>query len=117
MKSSISLILLASIFLFGADQYTGSTKAVVTLVGGIIKAKHIENNMKFKRKDCPVCKGTGKYRSGDGIKEVDCGYCEPDNKDIGPIPTQPQSISKPVPICSGPECKQNPSSRSIIIKR
>lgn len=116
MKSSINIILLASMILFGADHYTGSTKAVVTLVGGVIKARHVENDMKFKRKDCPVCKGTGKYRSGDGIKEVECGYCEPETKDIDPISnTKPQSISKPVPICNGPECNQQP--RSIIIKR
>ena len=116
MKSSISTVLLASMLLFGADQYTGSTKAVVTLVGGIIKAKHVENNTKFKRKDCPVCKGTGKYLSGDGIKMVDCGYCEPETKDISAEPAQPQSIAKPVPICNGPECN-NHKPRSTIIKR
>lgn len=114
MKPSISILLLASTLIFGADQYTGSTKAAVTLIGGMIKARHIENNTKFKRKDCPVCHGTGKYRSGDDIKEVDCGYCEPDNK-ASVEPPAKQSISKPVPICNGPECSNQP--RSIIIKR
>lgn len=66
--------------LFGAEQYTGSTKGAVTLAGAIIKAKHKDEIVKkYKRKDCPVCKGKGWYMSGDGIKRVDCGYCEPDN--------------------------------------
>ena len=116
MKSTISFLLLASILAFNANEYTGSTKAVVTLVGGVIKARHIENESKFKRKDCPVCKGTGKYRSGDGIKETDCGYCEPENKESGIIPA-PQPISKTAPICNDPECNRQSPSRSVIIKK
>jgi hypothetical protein len=58
------------------SRYEGSALAVVTLVGSHIKAKDTPIVSKYKRKDCPVCKGTGKYISGDGIKEVDCGYCE-----------------------------------------
>ena len=116
MKSTISFLLLASMLIFNANEYTGSTKAVVTLVGGVIKARHIENDSKFKRKDCPVCKGTGKYRSGDGIKEVDCGYCEPENKDAG-LALPPQSISKPTPVCNSPECNRQSPPRSVIIKR
>jgi len=63
--------------LFGSSYY-GSTIAVVTLSGAIIKAKSVENTKKYKRKDCPVCKGKGWYISGDRIKKVDCGYCEPE---------------------------------------
>lgn len=63
--------------LFGTSYY-GSTTAVVTLSGAIIKAKDVEHTKKYKRKDCPVCKGKGWYLSGDKIKKVDCGYCEPD---------------------------------------
>ena len=74
--------LIASVLVFGS-VYKGSTKASVTLAGGIIKAKHVEENgKKYKRKDCPVCKGKGKYLSGDGIKWVDCGYCEPDSGSV-----------------------------------
>jgi hypothetical protein len=70
-------ILLGSIVLFSNMPYSGSTLATVTLAGGIIKAKNLENpTKKYKRKDCPVCKGKGWYISGDGIKKVDCGYCE-----------------------------------------
>lgn len=60
---------------FGFTKPVSST-SVVTLVGAHIKARDFPINTKYKRKECPVCKGTGKYISGDGIKEVDCGYCE-----------------------------------------
>ena len=74
MNKVISICLLSSIVLFGTYGYNGSTTAAVTLVGGIMKAKHVENVKKYKRKDCPVCKGKGWYISGDGIEKVDCGY-------------------------------------------
>jgi hypothetical protein len=64
--------------LFGSSYY-GSTTAAVTLAGAIIKAKSVDNVKKYKRKDCPVCKGKGWYISGDSIKKVECGYCEPDD--------------------------------------
>ena len=64
---------------FGSVKYSGSTTASVTLVAGIIKTKHLDDNTKkYKRKDCPVCKGKGWYMSGDDIQKVDCGYCEPE---------------------------------------
>lgn len=64
--------------------YNGSTTGAVVLAGGIIKAKHIVDNKKYKRKDCPVCKGKGWYISGDGIEKVKCGYCEEDVKALHP---------------------------------
>lgn len=54
-----------------------STTAVVTMVGGIMKASQHEDVQKHKRKDCPVCKGKGWYISGDGIAKIQCQYCEP----------------------------------------
>jgi hypothetical protein len=54
--------------------------APVTLAGGVIKAKHVESASKYKRKDCPVCKGKGWYMSGDNIKKIECTYCEPEVK-------------------------------------
>lgn len=75
-KIIISLLCIG--FIFGQNYYYGSTTAAVTLVGGIIKAKHIDTDtQKYKRKDCPVCKGNGWYMSGDGIKKITCNYCEP----------------------------------------
>ena len=76
----MAFFLISSIGLFGYEKYNGSTTASVALAGGIIKAKSISIDKKYKRKDCPVCKGAGWYWSGDGIKKVDCGYCEPETK-------------------------------------
>lgn len=78
MHKILGLLLISSIGLFGSSKYNGSTTAAVVLAGGIMKAQHIDNNKKYKRKDCPICKGKGWYMSGDGISKVDCGYCEPD---------------------------------------
>lgn len=95
----LSVILLASIFLFGS-RYEGSTTSAVTLVGGIIKAQNSPVDHKYPRKDCPICKGTGKYLSGDGIKMVDCGYCEPPKTQSV---VQPSTI-KQIPQCTGTQC-------------
>jgi DnaJ-class molecular chaperone len=58
-----------------------STTSVVTLSGAVLKAAAGDsvNIKKPKRKDCPVCKGKGWYISGDGIKKIDCNYCEPED--------------------------------------
>jgi hypothetical protein len=75
MKFFLPSILIAAT-IFGLYDYNGSTTAVVTLVGAHIKALDNPLSVKYKRKDCPVCEGKGWYLSGDGIKRVDCGYCE-----------------------------------------
>lgn len=56
---------------------------IVTLVGAHIAAqKDIDTKPeKHKRKDCPICKGKGWYISGDGIKKIDCQYCEPESEE------------------------------------
>ena len=54
-----------------------SSIAVVTLVGGKILSEQTEIKEKYKREDCPVCKGKGWYISGDGIEKIECQYCEP----------------------------------------
>lgn len=59
-------------------KYSGSTTASVLLAGAIIKTQNTQIDKKYKRKDCPVCKGKGWYISGDKITKVDCGYCEPE---------------------------------------
>lgn len=113
----VPVILLCSIVLFGYG-YEGSTTSAVTLVGGIIKSTHIEpSDTKYKRKNCPVCKGTGQYLSGDGIKMVDCGYCEEEKpkKQSAPSPVQTKEVIHPpiilhqAPYCTGPECQIKPS--------
>ena len=82
MKSVVSFALISTLIF--ASQLDYSTTAVVTLVGGKIAASatNVVPVKKYKRKDCPVCKGKGWYISGDGIAKVSCGYCEPENSDI-----------------------------------
>lgn len=97
MTKLIGSILLCSIVstaAFCVTKYEGNTTACVTMAGGIIKAQHAETNKKYKRSECPVCKGKGWYISGDGIAKVDCGYCEPDNKPEA-IVTEKNVSSKP----------------------
>lgn len=81
MTKFVSLLLTVSVLISVSDYgYNGSTTGAVTLVGGIIKAKHIDKEKKYPRKDCPVCKGKGWYISGDSIEKVECGYCEPESE-------------------------------------
>lgn len=104
----INKLLIATLVagLFGTtvtNKYYGSTTAAVTLAGAVIKSKHTdESSKKYKRKDCPVCKGKGWYMSGDGIKKIDCNYCEPEvatepvKAESEPTtPSSSQTITKP----------------------
>ena len=76
-STTISLPLIFGQFLFTntADAPPYSTTAIVTLVGAKIAAQK-DIVKKYKRKDCPVCKGKGWYISGDGIAKISCQYCE-----------------------------------------
>lgn len=70
-------IIFSSVFFFNT-QPTPSTTSVVTLVGAVIMSEHhVPDKVKYKRADCPVCKGKGWYISGDKIKKIECDYCEP----------------------------------------
>ena len=80
MNNILPILLALAVLTTSAPPYT--TTGVVTVVGGVLKARSIEVVQKYKRKDCPVCKGTGYYISGDGIAKVDCGYCEAE-KSVG----------------------------------
>ncbi len=76
-STTISLSLIFGQFLLTntADAPPYSTTAIVTLVGAKIAAQK-DIVKKYKRKDCPVCKGKGWYISGDGIAKISCQYCE-----------------------------------------
>lgn len=63
--------------LFGSTVPKYSTTAVVTLAGAKVVSENSGVIEKYKRKDCPVCKGKGWYMSGDGIAKIQCQYCEP----------------------------------------
>ena len=79
------ITILSGALLFGnvnmlehSDSQNISSIAVVTLVGGKILSEQTEIKEKYKREDCPVCKGKGWYISGDGIEKIECQYCEPE---------------------------------------
>lgn len=76
------ILLLLMCFVLVSKEYNISTTAIVTVVGASVKAHQTDNVKKYKRSECPVCEGKGWYMSGDKIKKVDCGYCEPDTKEI-----------------------------------
>lgn len=114
--NKLSIGLLCVGLLFFQSNYYGSTTAPVVVAGGIIKAKHTDQTTKkYKRKDCPVCNGKGWYMSGDGIKKIECTYCEPDegsgNLSVGPIksinpvipaPPPPSKNNCPNGVCPAP---------------
>lgn len=82
MKNIVCLLILGCFCLSitackpSTPSYKERSTAVVVLVGAHIKSKDCPIEHKYERKNCPVCKGTGWYLSGDGIKKVPCGYCE-----------------------------------------
>lgn len=77
MNKLLLLLLASSVIVASSNVDNVSTTAGVCLTAGVMSSEHTETE-KYKRKDCPVCKGKGWYISGDGIAKVDCGYCEPE---------------------------------------
>lgn len=75
MSKFIPLLLIVSLF-YAPIKYNGSSTAPVVVAGAVVKNIHNELVKKYPRDKCPICKGTGKYLSGDGLAMVDCGYCE-----------------------------------------
>ena len=94
MNNILPILLALAVLTTAAPPYT--TTGVVTVVGGILKARSVEVVQKYKRKDCPVCKGTGYYISGDGIAKVNCGYCEVE-KSVSLPPAMPSQNTGVVP--------------------
>lgn len=74
-KYLLSAVFVAAVVSASVPKY--STTAVVTITGAVLKSFQQEVVEKYKRKDCPVCKGKGWYISGDGIAKIQCQYCEP----------------------------------------
>ena len=73
----IRLTLFSFLVLLWVSSVTVNTKPIVIIAGASIKAQTVPVKEKYKREDCPICKGKGWYISGDGIEKVECGYCEP----------------------------------------
>jgi hypothetical protein len=101
--NKLILPILAISLLFGINKYNGDSTAPVVLSGSIVKNIGNEPVKKYPRKNCPVCKGTGKYLSGDGIKMVDCGYCEVEKKEISE--SLEKSNDGPTASCKCKVCK------------
>lgn len=76
----LCIAILSTVFVSNVQTKYAPTKASVIIAGSIISSQHEQDTKKYKRKDCPVCKGKGWYISGDGIKRVDCGYCYDETK-------------------------------------
>lgn len=99
MKNNIIGLLIIAIFFSGGISLANDSIAAVVLAGGVIKAKSVDNTKKYKRKDCPVCKGKGWYLSGDEIEKVPCGYCEEEkgseSMQLPQQPTQPNKNTLP----------------------
>lgn len=74
-KSLFLTAIVTSLLFASVPKY--STTAVVTLIGAQVSSSDSNQVEKYKRKDCPVCKGKGWYISGDGIAKINCQYCEP----------------------------------------
>lgn len=107
MHKLFTLILIGSILGFSEYRYSGSTVSAVTLAGGIIKAQNSSVEKKYKRKDCPVCKGNGWYISGDKITKVNCGYCEPENSssNMQSVIKKPPKVLTHNPIIINQNCQ------------
>lgn len=83
INKTLLIAILGFTTLYTSNQATvAPTKAAVVLAGSIVSSQHDTDVKKYKRKDCPVCKGKGWYISGDGIERVNCGYCYPDNTQV-----------------------------------
>lgn len=104
MNNIFIILLCFSFALHCVESFAVSPTAAVTAAGSIIKSRDVDNIKKYKRKDCPVCKGTGKYLSGDGIKMVDCGYCEPEKTEPPKVLVHPPATIKQ--ICPNGTCSQ-----------
>lgn len=120
MNKFVLLCVITTSIFYTTNQYNGGSLAPCILAGSVIKNQGIELEKKYPRKKCPVCKGTGKYLSGDGIKMVDCGYCEPEKSDL-PLEQSSLDQRKKSPFCKCEDCKcencQCKPKSVIIIKK
>ena len=107
MKNLSSVFVLAAMGAVVLGEMQPSSTSTVSLIGGVIKARHDaeEQDVKYPRKDCPVCEGKGWYMSGDGIEKVDCGYCEAPKQLPTLAPEPEEKIDEPalVPIIEKPK--------------
>jgi hypothetical protein len=95
MKPIINILAVTMMGAIVLGEFQPSSTSAVSLIGGVIKARHtITEDVKYPRKDCPVCEGKGWYISGDNISKVDCGYCEEKSK----IMIEPETMYPPIDV-------------------
>ena len=103
MKNLSNFFIVAVMSAVLLSEFQPSSTSAVSIIGGVIKARHIAeaSDEKYPRDECPVCEGNGWYISGDGIEKVDCGYCEPVKKsptlderyeDLPLVPVEPKTF-------------------------
>jgi hypothetical protein len=106
MKTKIIQIALILIFcITSINVYGIGSTAAVIVAGAKIKSRKIDIEKKYPRSKCPICKGTGKVKEGDGVVEVEaeCPYCEPDKKSGD---TTPEKAMEHTPIILSPNTKE-----------
>ena len=107
MKNKIVQIALILIFCITAvNAYGIGSTAAVIVAGAKIKSRKIDIEKKYPRSKCPICKGTGKVKEGDGTVEVEaeCPHCVPDKR-AGDLPLEEDSLIHP-PTNLSPDCKE-----------
>jgi len=86
------------------DFYTTEVAAVIIHEGIVNPGKDAVIANKYKRADCPECKGTGIIVSGDGLHTQVCPYCEAPQKGlVGNLLGDDKCCSHC--ICTSCECK------------
>jgi hypothetical protein len=79
----------------------------------------VEQIVKYDRKDCPECKGTGIITSGDGFEKTKCDYCEVKGISIvADLPILPELNVKCCPDCiCGDNCQCDYPGQCLIAKQ
>jgi hypothetical protein len=67
------------------EQYK-TIVACVVVRNHMVNPAEVINTTKYKRSECPECKGTGILKTGDGLGQTVCPYCVADNT---PEPVKP----------------------------
>lgn len=119
MKNLVSSLMLLAAFTLGCEASNSFNQLDTdAMVSSCATAAALDKDgvtipvvKKYKRSECPECKGTGMVTHGDGHR-TPCGACEPDSKlfgEIGPNCECEECVCCPGcngGVCDcGPECK------------
>jgi len=96
---------------YTSQDYTTAASAFIIHEGIVNPSKGGggEVSTKYKRSECPECKGSGVLVSGDGLHRQTCPYCEVDKGDVGQIIDEvikPKAFAQCCPHCiCGEDCQ------------